>query len=77
MKVTLKACRYAVLTALVNGLLALALMLLVEFTLSGNLVVTGPYLIAGLLVALVIFIAQFWRQLRLCRCSESGQKEKA
>lgn len=77
MKVTLKACRYAVLTALVNGLLALALMLLVEFTLSGNLVVTGPYLMAGLLVALVIFIAQFWRQLRLCRCSDAGQQEKA
>lgn len=77
MKVTLKACRYAVLTALVNGLLALALMLLVEFTLSGNLVVTGPYLMAGLLVALVIFIAQFWRQLRLCRYSDAGQQEKA
>lgn len=77
MKVTLKACRQAVLTALINGLLALALMLLVEFTLSGNLVVTGPYLIAGLLVALVIFIAQFWRQLRLCRCSDAGQQEKA
>lgn len=77
MKLTLKACRYAVLTALVNGSLALALMLLVEFTLSGNLVITGPFLIAGLLVALVIFVAQFLRQLRLCRCSRSEEQKKA
>ncbi|WP_339806598.1 hypothetical protein [uncultured Marinobacter sp.] len=73
MRITLKACRYAILTALINGFLALALMLLVEFALSGNLVVTGPYLMAGLLVALVIFIAQFWRQLRLGRCESREQ----
>ncbi|MFW5825881.1 MAG: hypothetical protein ACOCVV_13075 [Marinobacter sp.] len=78
MKLTLKACRQAVMTALVNGALALALMLLVEFSLSGSLVLTRPFLIAGLLVALVIFVAQFFRQLRLCRChqGESGAPNK-
>ncbi len=70
MKLTLKACRYAVLTALINGTLALALMLLVEFAFSGSLIITRPYLIAGLLIALVIFVAQFLRQLRLCRCGD-------
>jgi len=70
MKLTLKACRQAVLTAMINGALALALMLLVEFSLSGSLVLTRPFLIAGLLVALVIFVAQFFRQLRLCRCDQ-------
>lgn len=57
-------------TAFTNGILALALMLLVEFAISGTLRVTEPYLWAGLLVWLVIFSAQFYRQLRLCRCSE-------
>lgn len=71
MKLTLKACRQAVLTAVINGALALALMLLVEFSLSGSLAMTRPFLIAGLLVALVIFVAQFFRQLRLCRCSQT------
>lgn len=71
MKLTLKACRHAVLTAVINGALALALMLLVEFSLSGSLAMTRPFLIAGLLVALVIFVAQFFRQLRLCRCNEN------
>ena len=70
MKLTLKACRQAVLTAIINGVLALALMLLVEFSLSGTLAMTRPFLIAGLLIALVIFVAQFFRQLRLCRCHE-------
>ena len=70
MKLTLKACRQAVLTAVINGALALALMLLVEFSLSGSLTITRPFVVAGLLVALVIFVAQFFRQLRLCRCNE-------
>jgi fatty acid desaturase len=70
MKLTLKACRLAVLTAIINGALALALMLLVEFSLSGSLAMTRPFLIAGLLIALVIFVAQFFRQLRLFRCHE-------
>lgn len=71
MKLTLKACRQAVLTAIINGALALALMLLVEFSLSGTLALTRPFLVAGLLIALVIFVAQFFRQLRLCRCNEN------
>lgn len=64
-------------TAFINGLLALALMLLVEFSISGTLRVAEPYLWAGLLIAIVIFIAQFYRQLHLCRCSESRHPDNA
>ncbi len=71
MKLTLKACRQAIFTAMINGALALALMLLVEFSLSGSLVLTRPFLIAGFLIAFVIFVAQFFRQLRLCRCNQN------
>lgn len=65
-----KACHQAMLTALTNGTLALALMLLVEFAISGSLRLTGPYLWAGILIWLVIFSAQFYRQLKLCRCDQ-------
>ncbi len=74
MKLTLKACRQAVFTAMINGALALALMLLVEFSLSGSLKLTRPFLIAGLVIALVIFVAQFFRQLRLCRCDQNENR---
>lgn len=77
MKTTIKACRQAMITAFINGLLALALMLLAEFTISGTLRVAEPYLWAGLLIGLVIFFAQFYRQLRLCRCNESRHPENA
>lgn len=77
MKTTIKACRQAMITAFINGLLALALMLLVEFSISGTLREAQPYLWAGLLIAMVIFIAQFYRQLRLCRCSENRQPDNA
>lgn len=70
MRTTLKACRVAMLTAFVNGTLALALMLLVEFAISGSFHLAQPYLWAGLLIWMVIFSAQFYRQLRLCRCSQ-------
>ena len=68
MRMTFKACQQAMLTALINGTLALALMLLVEFAISGTLQLTGLYLWAGMLIWLVIFSAQFYRQLKLCRC---------
>lgn len=63
----LKACLRAMLTAFINGSLALALMLLVEFAISGALHVTEPYLWAGLLIWVIIFVAQFLRQRHLCR----------
>lgn len=74
MRTTFKACRLAMLTAFVNGSLALALMLLVEFAISGSFRIAEPYLWAGLLIWLVIFSGQFYRQLRLCRCSEVREK---
>jgi Flp pilus assembly protein TadB len=58
MKPNLKACGHALATALVNATLAVALMLLVEF--------------AILVIGVVIFIAQFWRQRHLCRTSEQS-----
>ncbi|MEX0606163.1 MAG: hypothetical protein WD623_14735 [Marinobacter sp.] len=70
MRMTFKACQQAMLTALINGTLALALMFLIEFAISGHLHLTGPYLWAGVLICLVIFSAQFYRQLKLCRCDQ-------
>lgn len=70
MRMTFKACQQAMLTAVINGTLALVLMLLVEFAISGTLQLTGPYLWAGILIWLVIFSAQFYRQLKLCRCDQ-------
>ncbi len=70
----LKACGRALLTALINGSLALLLMLLVEFAISGTLRITAPYLWAGVLVCLVIFIAQFLRQRHLCRCGHTPRQ---
>lgn len=74
MRTTFKACRQAMLTAFINGMLALALMFLVEFAISGTLRITEPYLWAGLLIWLVIFSAQFYRQLRLCRCNQHREQ---
>ncbi len=73
----MKACGYALITALVNGSLALALMLLVEFAVSGTLSVTEPYLYAGLLVGLVVFVGQFLRQRHLCRTADRLQQDQA
>ncbi|MDX1553386.1 MAG: hypothetical protein R3198_12240 [Marinobacter sp.] len=73
MKPNLKACGQAMITAVVNAVLALALMLLVEFAISGTFQLAEPYLWAGLLIGLVIFFGQFWRQRHLCRNGEPGQ----
>ncbi|MEX2476522.1 hypothetical protein [Marinobacter sp.] len=70
MKPTIKACGQAMVTAMVNAALALALMLLVEFAISGTFQVAKPYLWAGSLIWLVIFVAQFWRQRHLCRTDD-------
>ncbi|MGM0766894.1 MAG: hypothetical protein ACQEV6_02590 [Pseudomonadota bacterium] len=70
MKPNMKACGQAMVTALVNAVLALTLMLLVEFAISGTFQVAEPYLWAGMLIWLVIFVAQFWRQRHLCRSDE-------
>ncbi|KEF31515.1 hypothetical protein D777_01864 [Marinobacter nitratireducens] len=59
---------------MVNAVLAVALMLLVEFAISGSFQVPEPYLWAGLLIWLVIFAGQFWRQRHLCRSCEEPTK---
>ncbi|MCK2151037.1 MULTISPECIES: hypothetical protein [Marinobacter] len=77
MKPNLKACGQAMVTAMVNALLAVALMLLVEFTISGTFQIPEPYLWAGVLIWLVIFAGQFWRQLHLCRSDQASGHSKA
>jgi|TARA_Y100000589_G_scaffold285671_1_gene285328 hypothetical protein len=72
MKPNLRACGQAMVTALVNAVLAVALMLLVEFAISGTFQVPEPYLWAGLVIWLVIFAGQFWRQRHLCKHGEHG-----
>jgi hypothetical protein len=67
MRPNLKACGQAMATAMVNAVLAVALMLLVEFAISGTFHVPAAYLWAGLLIWLVIFVGQFWRQRYLCK----------
>lgn len=67
MKQNVKACGQALLTATINALLALALMLLIEFAISGSLELAAAYLWAVSVIGLVIFFAQFWRQRHLCR----------
>ncbi len=74
MKPNLKACGQAMATAMVNAVLAVALMLLVEFAVSGTFQVTKPYLWAGVLIGLVIFAAQFWRQRHLCKAGHPHPK---
>lgn len=61
-------------TAMANAALAVALMLLVEFAISGSFQVPATYLGAGLLIWLVIFAAQFWRQRHLCRACDATSK---
>lgn len=75
MKQNFKACGQALLTATVNALLALALMLLIEFAISGSLQLAAAYLWAVAVIGLVIFSAQFWRQRHLCRQSRCYQPE--
>ncbi|HKK56265.1 hypothetical protein [Marinobacter sp.] len=67
MKQNVKACGQALLTATINALLALALMLLIEFAISGSFKLAAAYLWAVSIIGLVIFFAQFWRQRHLCR----------
>ena len=73
MKPNLKACGQAMVTALVNAVLAVTLMLLVEFAISGSFQIPEPYLWAGLLIWLVIFAGQFWRQRHLCKSCETDR----
>ncbi|MEP3563004.1 MAG: hypothetical protein ABJN46_11920, partial [Marinobacter sp.] len=65
----LKACGHAMITALVNATLAVVLMLLVEFAISGTFQLPAPYLWAGLIIWVVIFVAQFLRQRHLCKAN--------
>lgn len=67
MKPNIKACGHAMVTAMINAVLAVVLMLLVEFAISGTFRIAEPYLWAGVLIWLVIFGGQFLRQRHLCR----------
>lgn len=75
MRPDLKACGQALITATINALLALALMLLIEFAISGSFKLAEAYVWAVSLIGLVIFFAQFWRQRHLCRHCGSGDTD--
>jgi hypothetical protein len=74
MRTNLKACGQALTTALVNAVLAVALMVIAEFAFTGSFRIATPYMGAGLLIGLVIFVAQFWRQRHLCRRCDNGEE---
>lgn len=73
----LKACGQALLTASINASLALALMLLIEFAISGSFQLAEAYVWAVSVIGLVIFFAQFWRQRHLCRHCQSDRESDA
>ncbi|TBW56914.1 hypothetical protein EZI54_07995 [Marinobacter halodurans] len=75
MKLTLKACGRAMMAATINAGLALVLMLLVEFAISGGLHLAEAYLYAGLLIWIVVFSGQMFRQYRLCQCQRHGHHQ--
>ncbi len=75
MKPDLKACGQALITAIINACLALALMLLIEFAISGSFQVAEAYIWAVTVIGLVIFFAQFWRQRHLCRSCVSDRDD--
>lgn len=68
MKSFYRAVGKALLSALINGLLALLVMWLVEFSISGNLHMFRPYVYASLAVVALVFLFQLVRQMR-CRRS--------
>ena len=76
MQSNLKACGQALITATVNSLLALTLMLLIEFAISGSLQLAQAYFWAVAVIGLVIFFAQFWRQRHLCRQSSESRYQQ-
>lgn len=67
-KLTIKVIARAFLTACINAALALALMLLVEFAVSGTWTLAPVYVYAGVLIWAVVFIGQILRQYRLGQC---------
>jgi hypothetical protein len=75
MKHNLKACGQALVTATINAFLALTLMLLIEFAISGSFEVAAAHVWAVSVIGLVIFFAQFWRQRHLCRHGSFSQYE--
>ncbi|WP_097460037.1 hypothetical protein [Mangrovitalea sediminis] len=66
MKRTLRACLQALMSALTNGVVALALMLLMEFCISGNLRMYLPYVYAAGAISVIIFFITLPRQLSYC-----------
>ncbi|PAV25076.1 hypothetical protein CF392_12885 [Tamilnaduibacter salinus] len=67
MRDTLSAIGRSGSTACLNAGLAMALMLLMEYGMSGQWHLARPYLWAGALIGLVVFVGQLFRQYRLCR----------
>ena len=64
MKPVFKHCRPALCSACLNGLLALIMMLLVEFSISGNLQAYQPYVLAAAVITLLVFLLQWLRLAR-------------
>tara|TARA_R100001460_G_scaffold22043_3_gene44854 strand:+ start:718 stop:954 length:237 start_codon:yes stop_codon:yes gene_type:complete len=71
LKLLLKACSRAFMTACINAALALGLMFLVEFAISGAWNPAPIYVYAGLLIWVVVFSGQIFRQYRLCQCDHA------
>lgn len=63
MKRILRACLQALASALTNGAVALLLMLLMEFCISGNLHMYLPYVYAAGGVSVLVFFITLPRQL--------------
>lgn len=57
----------ALVKAVLNGIVALSLMLLVEFSISGNLKAYPLYVYASLLITATFFVYQLLRARRLCQ----------
>jgi hypothetical protein len=73
MKKFAKICGVAVARALLNGLIALTLMLVVEFSISGNLEAYPLYAGASALITLAFFIYQLLvARRRLGQPSQAG-----
>ncbi|WP_228160530.1 MULTISPECIES: hypothetical protein [Marinobacter] len=71
LKLALRALGRSILAATVNAALAMMLMLLVEFAISGDWHLADAYLYAGLLIWLVVLSGQLFRQYRLCQCQRA------
>lgn len=75
MRKFVKICGIAVARALLNGLTALALMLLVEFSISGNLEAYPLYVYASVLITVAFLVYQLAiARRRFYQLSNAGQR---